>query len=151
MFASQTPKFGQPSKATSRPRRWADPAARWLIAFGTLVFLLLMPGASHACANRPSPAPSAAQRVVSHATTRTIASSHVAAISSNRSGCCGEQSRHCGGAQAGSCCPGCTAGLFVTGYAFVRALPPRDDFFLLEMNFSPASLDKQFRPPRTAL
>lgn len=149
MFASQTPRLGQLSRAIFRPRGQVNPAARWLVAFVVFLFLLLTPGLSHACAN--GPASNAPQRVVASATTRAIAPTYAAGFTSNRSGCCGEQSRHCGGAQTGSCCPACTVGLFVSGYTFIRAVLPRADFSLLKTSFSPAPLDEQFRPPRTTL
>lgn len=151
MFALQTPRLGQPSRATFRPRRCTHPAVRWLVAFGTLLFLLLTLEPSHACANRADPAPKVLQQAATHVAKRQIVSSHAGAVISNRSDCCGQQSHHCGGAQVGSCCPACTAGLFVTSYALYRSHPPRADFFLPNINFSPAPLHQQFRPPRIAL
>jgi hypothetical protein len=151
MLASQTPRLGQPSGAIFRPRRCTNPAARWLVAFGAILFLLVTLEPSHACGNRIDPAPDALQQVVTHVTKRQIVSSQVAAVISNRPACCGDQSHHRGGAQAGSCCAACTAGLFVTSYAFFRTFPPCADFVLPNINFSPAPLDEQFRPPRTAL
>jgi len=153
MFASQTQGSGQPSKDSPKPRRRVNPAARWLVAFGALLFLLLTPEPSHACANRADRLSNTPHLAVTHATRWAIASSHgAAAVISSRSACCGEKkSHHCGGSQAGSCCPACTAGLFVTDYVFFPKLPPLADFFPPEINFSPAPLDEQFRPPRTAL
>lgn len=151
MFASQVPRLGQQSMATFKLPRGAHPAVRWLVAFGTLLFLLLTIEPSHACANRADPAPKALQQTVTHVTNRQIASSHVGAIISNRSACCDKHSHHCGGAQSGSCCPACTAGLFVANYDVFRTFPPRADFFLPDINFNPAPLDQQFRPPRIAL
>lgn len=150
MFASQTPRLGQPSRAIFRPRRCSHPAARWLVALGALLFLLVTLQPTHACANRTDPAFKSLERAVTHVAKRQIASFHVGAVISNRSDCCGKQSHHCG-AQMGSCCPACTAGLFVANYAFFRTFPPRADFVLPNINFSPAPLDEQFRPPRTAL
>jgi len=151
MFASQVPRLGQQNKAMFRPRRCTHPAVRWLVAFGTLLFLLLTLEPSHACADRTEPAPKALQQAVTHVTKRQIASSHAGAVVSNRSDCCSQESHHCGGAQVGSCCPACTSGLFVTSYAFFRTQPPRADFILPNINFNPAPLDQQFRPPRIAL
>ena len=130
MFASQTPRVGQQNKAASTPRHAINPAVRWLVAFAALLFLLVTPEPSHACANRTDPAPRALQQAVTQVTKRQIVSSQIGTVTSNRSVCCDKHSHHCGGAQVGSCCPACTAALFVTSDVFFRTFPSRADFVL---------------------
>lgn len=150
MFASQAPTLDRPSKASGSSHS-VNPVARWIAAFGAALFLFLMVEPSYACANRSDSAQHASRRAVTYVAKHIAASSQVVDITLKRSDCCGGQSHRCPGSHAGSCCPACTVGMFVTGSTLSQAFGVQPHFFFPNINFSSAPPDKQFRPPRTAL
>ena len=115
-----------------------------LLTFGTIA-------PSHACQDRNNPAPHATQ-----ATTKLIAKQSAVAASVAKPAimtvaCYDDKSDHHYGFVAGSCCPGCTAGMISAGWSAAQNLILKLDFPPPQTYLSLIQSDSQFRPPRTTL
>ena len=160
MLALRTPEWDQRREHAGRA---ASAAVRLLVQIGFIVATLMLltfvtVETSQACSTgtnptgrvaRDAPQIAAKQHAIAN---RSAAATSIVNFAIHGAGCCGKETGHCHGlACAGACCPVCSAGLVVGGWAAARSAILHVDIPALQTPLPSIELDTQFRPPRIIL